>query len=121
MSIWVWVAITVVSGAVGDVVSAWGMAQEGAQTGYKSPGIAGRLRFIFTHPAVVGGIACNAVSFVSFIALLSVSDLTFAVPVTASGYILRTLMAKFVLREYVNWERWAGVVLVAVGVLLIAL
>ncbi len=117
---WAWVAITVVSGSLGDVLSARGMAQQGAAMRYRSPGVLGRLRYIATHPAVVAGISCNAVSFISFIGLLSVAPLTFAVPVTALGYILRTVLAKFYLHEHVNWERWAGVVLVAVGVLLIA-
>lgn len=118
---WVWVAITVISGSLGDVLSAEGMARQGEATQFRSPGVPGRLRYIFTHPKVIAGMCANAVSFASFIGLLSVAELSFAVPVTALGYILRTVLAKFYLREYVNWERWAGVVLVAVGVLLIAL
>ncbi len=117
---WLYVLITVVAGSIGDLLSAHGMASLGEQRHFRPAGIAGNLRFIFTHPAVLLGIVANAVSFVSFIGLLSVSELSFAVPVTALGYILRTVLAKIFLGELVNWKRWAGVVLVAVGVLLIS-
>ena len=117
---WLYVLITVVAGSIGDLLSAHGMASLGEQRRFRPAGIAGNLRYIFTHPAVLAGIAANAISFVSFIGLLSVSELSFAVPVTALGYIVRIVLAKVFLGELVNWKRWAGVVLVAIGVLLIS-
>lgn len=117
---WLYVLITVVAGSIGDLLSAHGMARLGEKRNFHAAGIAGNLRYIFTHPAVLAGIAANAVCFVSFIGLLSVSELSFAVPITALGYILRTVLAKVFLGELVTWKRWAGVMLVAVGVLLIS-
>jgi transporter family protein len=117
---WLCVLVTIVAGSIGDLLSARGMSLLGEQRSFHSAGLAGNLRYIFTHPSVLAGIAANAVSFVSFIGLLSVSELSFAVPVTALGFILRTVLAKVFLGELVNWKRWAGVVLVALGVLLIS-
>ena len=117
---WVWVAITVVAGSLGDLWSAQGMSKLGESRKFRPAGVAGTLRYIFTHRMVLAGIAANAVSFISFIALLTVSELSFAVPVTALGYILRTVLARLYLHEYVNWKRWAGAALVALGVLLVA-
>jgi drug/metabolite transporter (DMT)-like permease len=117
---WLCVLVTVVAGSIGDLLSAKGMSRLGERRSFRPAGIAGNLRYIVTHPAVIAGIAANAVSFVSFIGLLSVSELSFAVPVTALGYILRTVLAKVFLGELVNWKRWTGVVLVAIGVLLIS-
>jgi uncharacterized membrane protein len=117
---WIWVAVTVVAGSLGDLWSAEGMSKLGESRKFRPVGVAGTLRYIFTHRTVLAGIAANAVSFVSFIGLLTVSELSFAVPVTALGYILRTVLARLYLNEYVNWKRWAGVALVAVGVLLVA-
>lgn len=118
---WLWVAITVVAGSIGDVLSAQGMARRVRPGEAPPPGIAGTLGYIFTHPLVMAGIAANAVSFISFMALLAVSELSFAVPVTALGYIVRILLARVYLSEYVNWKRWAGAVLVAAGVLLVSI
>jgi len=62
-----------------------------------------------------------AVSFFAFMALLSVSDLSFAVPATAATYVIETILAKFLLKEHVGMCRWAGASLVAGGVALLAL
>ena len=43
-----------------------------------------------------------AVSFFAFIALLSVADLSFAVPATAASYVLETVLAKYLLKEPVT-------------------
>jgi transporter family protein len=117
---WIYVLVTVVAGSIGDLLSARGMARLGQRRGFRPAGIAGNLRYIFTHPSVLAGIAANTVSFIFFVGLLSVTELSFAVPVTALGYILRTVLAKVFLGELVNWKRWTGVLLVAVGVLLIS-
>lgn len=118
---WVWVAGTVISGSVGDLLSAYGMSHYGEIPGFTPSVIRRILVFIVSHRSVVLGIAANAISFVSFMALLSIAPLTFAVPVTGVGYILRTMLAKIFLHESIGAKRWAGVVLVAVGVVLIAL
>ena len=47
--------------------------------------------------------------------------MSFAVPATAASYVLETLVAKHLLKEQVNWGRWASAGLVACGILLIAL
>ena len=118
--IWFWVAVTVVSGSLGDLLSARGMARHGEIEHFRPSGVRRVLRYILTHRTVMAGIAANAVSFISFMALLSLADLSFAVPVTALGYILRTALARIYLREYVSAKRWAGAILVALGVLLVA-
>jgi uncharacterized membrane protein len=61
------------------------------------------------------------VSFFAFIALLSVADLSFAVPATAASYVLETVLAKYLLKEPVALGRWAGASLVACGVALLSL
>jgi drug/metabolite transporter (DMT)-like permease len=62
-----------------------------------------------------------AVSFFALMALLSATELSFAVPITASSYILETALARYVLREHVDWKRWAGTCLVALGVVLLSI
>jgi drug/metabolite transporter (DMT)-like permease len=52
-------------------------------------------------------------------ALVSISDLSFAVPATAGGYVVETLLARFLLAETVSLRRWAGAALVVIGVALV--
>jgi drug/metabolite transporter (DMT)-like permease len=62
-----------------------------------------------------------AVSFFTFMTLLSVADLTFAVPATAATYVFETILARYYLKEQVTWKRWTGAALVAGGVAMLAL
>lgn len=62
-----------------------------------------------------------AISFFCFTQLLKVADLSFAVPATALSFVLETLLARVILKERVTVHRWAGALLVACGVALLAL
>lgn len=75
--------------------------------------------FLRRLPTLVA-IAFLAISFVAFLQLLKIADLSFAVPASAASLVLETLLAKMLLREPVHWQRWCGTALVALGVLLIA-
>ena len=55
---------------------------------------------------MITGIFAQAVSFFSFVALLGVAELSFAVPATALGNVAKTLFAKIWLNEHVSWRRW---------------
>jgi drug/metabolite transporter (DMT)-like permease len=61
-----------------------------------------------------------AVSFFTFIRLVSIAPLSFAVPVSAATLIPETLLARLFLHESVDWRRWAGAGLIAAGVVLIS-
>jgi uncharacterized membrane protein len=117
---WVWVAVSVISGTAGDLLCAKGMAIYGEIEDFRARSIAHILRYMTTHPVVLAGIATNALSFFSFIALLSVAELNFAVPATALSYILKTVLAATYLGERVLAHRWVGTILVMVGIILIS-
>jgi drug/metabolite transporter (DMT)-like permease len=117
---WAWLAITVAASTVGDLVSAKGMVAHGEIEHFKPGRIARLLRYIGTNPHVIIGIAFNALSFFSFLALLSVAELSFAVPATGVSYILKTALSHWYLGEHVSARRWLGAACVAVGVYLIA-
>ena len=69
--------------------------------------------------ALIGSVFFMAVSFFSFAALLSIADLSFAVPATALSYVVETVLARWVLKEQVGARRWTGAALVACGVALL--
>jgi drug/metabolite transporter (DMT)-like permease len=72
------------------------------------------------EPLVALGIALQIVWLLTRLSLLSVADLSFVLPVTASGYVISTLLGSFVLHEQVSASRWAGTVLISLGTALVA-
>jgi len=62
-----------------------------------------------------------ALSFFALLTLLSIADLSFAVPATAASFVVETVLAKLLLKERLNWRRWAGAGLVACGVALVSM
>ena len=117
---WVWVMAVVISGVLGDVLSAKGMSKRGEIHDFRPRGIVRILQYIGTHRTVLAGIGCNALAFMAFLALLSAAQLSFAVPATALSYIVKTALAQIYLREAVTRNRWIGAILVAIGIVLIS-
>ncbi len=66
-------------------------------------------------PFVALGIAMLILSVLTRMALLSLADLSFVLPLTAVGYVLSALTGKFFLQEEVTSERWLGILLIFVG------
>jgi drug/metabolite transporter (DMT)-like permease len=56
------------------------------------------------------------VAFFALLALLSWADVSFIVPATALNYVVGAAGSALFLRERVNRVRWAGVLLVCLGV-----
>lgn len=67
------------------------------------------------------GIVLLACGFFSLLALLSWQDVSFVIPASALSYVTGALAAKLVLGERITALRWAGIVMVAIGVALVSL
>ena len=65
------------------------------------------------------GISMMALAFFSLLAVLSIENVSFVVPVTALNYAAGALGGKFFLGERVTRRRWAGVLIVCIGVTLV--
>jgi drug/metabolite transporter (DMT)-like permease len=109
-----WVLVLLIAGStvVGDLLNAYAMRRHAEA---KLP-----LKALVRNPWLAGGILCMAVGFFALLSLLSIADLSFAVPATSASYLVETILAKFILGEDVRRERWAGAGLVAAGVGLLA-
>jgi drug/metabolite transporter (DMT)-like permease len=59
------------------------------------------------------------VAFFALLGALSLENVSFVVPVTALSYAAGTLGGKVFLGERVTGRRWAGVILVCIGVTLV--
>ncbi len=104
----------------GEILSSKGMKLIG-DVSFRPRALLSSIWRMIRNPYLIAGVCCLAVSFFSFISLLSYNDLSFVVPLTAIGYITNTLGARFFLKEKVSRERWIGTFLVAGGVVLITL
>jgi drug/metabolite transporter (DMT)-like permease len=67
-------------------------------------------------PWIGAGIALLIGFFASYLTALSWADLTYVLPATAFGNVIVALLSKYWLHETISWQRWAGIVLITVGV-----
>jgi drug/metabolite transporter (DMT)-like permease len=70
-------------------------------------------------PFVASGIVMLILALFARLALLSLADLSFVLPVTAIGYVLAAILGKFVLHEQVTSARWLAAVLIFTGAALV--
>ena len=118
---WLLVALMVGATTAGEVLQAAGMRRHGEIRDFR-PGALGRAAAVLARNwMVAASVLAMAVSFFAYLGLLTVAELSFAVPATAVTYALETVLAKYVLRERVSWVRWAGASLVVWGVALVSL
>lgn len=116
---WVLLTIIVVSTVVADLLQSYEMKRSGEQS-VSARGLARLLRLTLSRRYLVLAIACMAISFFAFMALVQIAPLSFAVPASAASLVLETLLAKLLLNEAVGKRRTAGALLVLGGVLLLA-
>lgn len=118
---WVLLGIMVGATTIGEVLQVIGMRRHGEIHDFR-PGALGRaLALLARNWYIVASVVAMAVSFFAYLGLLTVAELSFAVPASAATYVFETMLAKYVLHEQVNWKRWAGAALVVCGVALVSL
>ncbi|MBS1872666.1 MAG: EamA family transporter [Acidobacteria bacterium] len=104
--------IVVLSGAFGNFFLDWGLRKSNTQLSM-SP--VDYVVAIF-DPWVTLGVALLIVWLLARMALLSWADLSYVLPVTAIGYVATALMGRFFLHEQVTPQRWAGTLLIVLGI-----
>jgi drug/metabolite transporter (DMT)-like permease len=67
------------------------------------------------------GLTLMTLAFFSLLGVLAIENVSFVVPVTALSYAVGTLGGRLFLHEKVTLTRWAGVLLVCLGVTLVLL
>jgi drug/metabolite transporter (DMT)-like permease len=116
---WILVAIIATSNTVGDLLNTAGMKRIGPVEDLSLPSLVQLCFAVVRSPMVLGGVAALAFGFFAVMSLLSISTVSFAIPATASSYLIETLLAKYLLKEDVRWRRWAAAGLVVIGVVLL--
>ncbi len=110
--------VAAVLGATGDMLLSKGMKEIGdvslrlaalPQVGWQ----------VLSNRLVLAGAALLSLFFVLWLAVLSWTDLSVALPLTALSYVFGAFLAKHCLGEHLCAGRWAGTLLICLGVVLV--
>ncbi len=112
--------IAAASAALGQIFVRRGMQQVGSLENYAPLAVMGYFWQALCNPYVIGGTVLNAVFYFLFLAALSWTEVTVALPMTAIEYGIAAVLAIVMLKENVSPIRWVGIALVVFGVILIA-
>ncbi|MGA2096109.1 MAG: EamA family transporter [Candidatus Acidiferrum sp.] len=111
--------LVVVSGTGGEICVTRAMKSVGEVDDFRPLAVAR----VISHALKVSwmwiGVSMMALAFFSLLAVLSIENVSFVVPITALNYAAGALGGKFFLGERVTPRRWAGVLIVCVGVTLV--
>ncbi|HYR91625.1 MAG TPA: hypothetical protein VE422_46660 [Terriglobia bacterium] len=121
MRLVLFIAIVVLGGTAGDIAVSHAMKQIGEVHPLTPAAVLTVLARAFRMGWLWIGIGFMAVGFFSLLALLSWADVSVVVPATALSYVAGAFGAKFLLDEQVAPLRWAGVLLVCLGVALVSI
>src|SRR5438093_12286591 len=99
---WLLVGVIVLCNTSGDLLNTLGMKRHGEVREFNLHGLASLLASLARNCYVLGGVVAMGVSFFALLSLLSIADVSFAVPATAASYPVETLLAKYVLKEHVT-------------------
>lgn len=112
------IAVIVLADSAGDVLLTRGMKQVGEISTLRWRELLAIARKLLSNRSFLSAIFFISVTFVSFLTVLSWADLSLIFPATSLIYVVSTLGARFILGETVTLERWAGILLVCLGVAL---
>jgi len=105
--------------AAGQILIRRGMQDVGSLETYAPLALLSYFGQALSNPYVILGTILNGIFYFLLIASLSWADVTVAVPFTAMEYAFAAVLAITLLQEVVPPVRWAGIVLVIVGVVLV--
>jgi drug/metabolite transporter (DMT)-like permease len=111
--------LVVVSGTGGEICVTRAMKRVGEVTDFRPLAVVRVILRAMKVPWMWIGISMMALAFFSLLAVLSIENVSFVVPVTALNYAAGALGGKFFLGERVTPRRWAGVFIVCIGVTLV--
>lgn len=112
-----YLSVAIITNSFGNLLLAIGMDRMPA---FGHVALSQYLWALVADPFLMPGAALTAIYAFAQLSLFSWADLSFVVPCTALSYVLSTVLAEFILGESVDLARWAGVLLITLGVGLVA-
>jgi drug/metabolite transporter (DMT)-like permease len=109
-------SIVILAGTGGELLAAHAMKQSARMHVTGGSAVATLLQGGFRRGALWVGLMLQGLAFFTLLALLSWADVSFVVPATALNYVVGAAASVLCFREQVDRTRWAGVLLVCLGV-----
>jgi drug/metabolite transporter (DMT)-like permease len=109
----------IISGTSGELCLARAMRSIGEVSDFHPSALVHMLARVVGVPWIWLALALFAIDVVALLALLSVEDVSFAIPMTALSYVVGAIGGASFLGEHVHRQRWLGVLLVCGGVALV--
>jgi bacterial/archaeal transporter family protein len=113
----IFITLVVISNTIGTVLLGRGMSQMPV---FAPDGMFGYIGSFLTNPWIVFGILLLIVWMLAQLSMFTWADLSYVMPVTASYYILTALLSRLFLAERISATRWAGIVVISLGVMLVS-
>jgi drug/metabolite transporter (DMT)-like permease len=111
--------VIVTAGTGGELCVSRAMKSVGEATSFRPAEVARVVLRAFRQPWMWAGISMMALAFFALLGALAVYNVSFVVPVTALSYVAGAFGGVVFLHERVSFQRWMGVLLVAIGVTLV--
>lgn len=120
--LWSAIGVLVLASSAGDVLLSAAMKRIGDLDALRSSkGLMAVAARVCTEKLFLLGVLCLAFSFFCLLAALSWGDVSLVAPASASlTFLCSVLLAKFFLKEDVDYRRWISAALVCMGVALLA-
>lgn len=120
MTVFLSFAIGILMGAFGGILMKLGAKNIGS---VEINSIGSAFNFVlhlFTSPVLLGGMVLYFLSAVIWAYLLTKLDISFVQPILALTYVVTPILALVLLHENVPMARWAGIVIIIIGVAIVA-
>src|SRR5580698_6936790 len=115
LRVWTILFLFIALKAAGNLSLAWGMKH------FPQIMSANPISYIqaMFNPFVALGVLALILALLVRMALLSMADLSYVLPVTAIGYVIAAFLGKTFLHETVSTQRWLGTLLIFIGAVLV--
>ncbi|MBV8811263.1 MAG: hypothetical protein JO033_21555 [Acidobacteriaceae bacterium] len=113
----IFITLIVITSTFGNLLLGVGMQR---MPDFGAAPLSSYISVLFTNRYVLIGTALLIVWMIAQLWMLTWADLTYVLPVTASAYILTAILSKFFLGERISVARWAGIIIISFGVLLVS-
>ena len=117
---WFLVLLLVLATTAGDVFRSLGMKHHGEIEDFRPDSLGRALAALVRNRYVIFSTLWMALSFFAFIKLVAIAPMSFAVPMSAATFVPETILARLILKERVDWRRWTGAMIIALGVVFIS-
>lgn len=113
------IAIMISVAPLGDMFLGKGMKHVGEMPSWMPADLFHFFFRAFTTGTIWLGIGMLLTFFVAYLVVLSWADYSYVQPASAASYALISLLAHFVLHETISPTRWAGVIVICIGVFVV--